>query len=129
MTQLNQREIKLTHCDTNGRKVDPAKCPHHYYVIITKNKYNEHCSEILGVPITSQADSEYTLNFGVDITNEDIDGDFKFDKPSFVLCDRPCRVCKTDLKQVPDNTRVTEQKFTQILGSISLFMRHGITKY
>ena len=125
MNQLNQREIKSTKCDTNG-KIATGSCPHHYYILISKNKYNQVAGEVLGVPLTSK-ETNFSLNYGIDITNEDIDGDFVLTKEkTFVLCDRPCRVSKSDLKEMSfDGSRVSDPFFKRIVDRVSLFMRYG----
>ena len=39
MSQLNQRKIKWTKCDSNGRQVSQHDCDHHFFIIL-KNNYN-----------------------------------------------------------------------------------------
>ena len=124
-TQLNQREIKWTKCDTNGH-IATGNCPHHYYIIITMNGYNLRAEEVLGVPLTSQ-ENEYTLNYGIDITNDDItDGQFQLSKKTYILCDRPCRIRKNHLKMMSvDGSRISDDFFQKILNNINHFMRYG----
>ncbi|MBL7116305.1 MAG: type II toxin-antitoxin system PemK/MazF family toxin [Nanoarchaeota archaeon] len=89
------------------------------------NKYNQIASELLGVPLTSKI-NDFTLNYGLDITNDDIEGDFALDKQTFILCDRPCRISKSDLGTMKtDGSRISKELFTRIVDNISHFIRYG----
>src|SRR3989344_8825134 len=70
MEDINWRDIRHTCCDLSGKKAKD-KCPHHWYVILSRQKYNQQSNEILGVPLTSKQ-NYYSLTFGINITDDDI---------------------------------------------------------
>jgi uncharacterized protein YifN (PemK superfamily) len=129
INQINQREIKQTKCDTNGRLAGPAD-PKHAYIIITKNNYNERANEILGIPLTSQADSYFVLNYGLDLAQDEIEGGgFTLSRKTFIMCDRPCRISKNHLVDAHfDGSKIIKTKFLDMLTKIRNFMELGIIR-
>ena len=132
MEDINWRDIRHTCCDLSGKKAKD-KCPHHWYVILSRQKYNQQSNEILGVPLTSKQ-NYYSLNFGINITDDDIvidkegyGGKFVCDKnPTFALCDRPSRLDKIDLKPSTQTiSRISEAKIKEISDRITRFINHG----
>lgn len=133
METLIEGELKQTICDLNGKIEERAGCPHHFYIVLTSKKYNLTSREhVLAVPITSEIGLE-SLNYGINLTNEDIEGPFKLDKePSFVLYDRICRLkLSKDLKLnhkkecIPKEcTKVSKGMINRIKDWVSLFIKY-----
>ena len=103
----------------------------HYFIVISKNKYNRKSKRLRAVPITSlqnvAGDTKYfALNYGVDISKEDfnsiknpLDG-----RKSVVLIDRLCAIEK-DIDIQEDEIFVSLDKYNEIVNAISNFVKTG----
>lgn len=127
---INQKAIIWFNCCTNGKNRGNRKnIPEHMFIILTKKSYNDRSCSVCGIPITSEKDKyqHHTLNYGVNITNDDIDGEnFSFTKESFILCDRPTRLDKKDLSVNQKHIcRVKKEKFENIVSQLQAFLKRG----
>jgi len=123
--QFDQGELRLAKCDKNGKRVN-KKEKYHYFIILTKDKYNRYSDEILGVPLTSNKKSTFTINYGDELLNEQIDGSFNFPMQTFILCDRPCRLNKEDLfPRHEEKPKIIENKFRSVCSKICTFIVHS----
>ena len=123
--ELQQRSIVYFPYDTNGKKGNG-----HYYILLTKQDYNKRSEELLGIPLTSK-ENDFTLNYGEDISDADIEGDFDFSKKTFVLCDRPCRLTKAHAKPITKQNikgKVKEEKYRNLCDKIAVFIKYGKKK-
>lgn len=120
-----KREIVSADCGTDGKKVLGVNP--HSFIILTKKEYNKKCSNVSGIALTSKK-NYYSLNYGINLTDDDIEGDFRLRKETFILADRPCRIDKESL-QIPYNDgRITEEKCNKIIDTLRTFMKKGKIK-
>lgn len=129
-----QKQIKKTCCTYDGKnkiKENLINCPDHYFIVLTKEDYNTRSDSFLGVPMGSlknETPDYFQLNFGIDINNDDIrdtmGGDL-LSKQTFVLCDKISRVDKSDIIIKVDDTRITNDKYKEIVENIQSFVEFG----
>lgn len=101
-------EIVWFKCCTNGKPIGAREeIPEHMFLILTNTDYNKKSDHFCGLPITSRKKFKYQdflANYGIDITDEDIEGNLTFEKESYILCDRPVRLNKNDLSKDQKHT-------------------------
>jgi len=128
-----KRTITEYKCDRNGRRVHPGYGPpYHPFLILSSKTYNEGSEEVLGLVLTSQKRYGYesfvfTLDDDAIVGNKMQQGDREEPNPlvgSLVLCDRPCRLYKEDIKD-SDTVFLTPEAYEQILKKTHDFMRIG----
>ena len=116
-------------CCTNGKRILDRDIKNHMFLILTKTDYNKKSDHFCGLPITSKKEGiyqEFLLNYGFDITNDDITGNLKFEKPSYLLCDRPVRLHKKDLSNNQKNTaKMKKNKLNAPISKIFRFLSKG----
>ena len=129
MDDLDQGEIKLTKCGFDGDIITNDECDPHFFVILTKRKYNSNAFCVLAVPITHKPDTLDSLNYGIDLTNDEIT-DFEFDnKHSYVLCNRVTQLNiekKFKINQdkfYPEKGRIVKSKLDSIKSRVERFIR------
>lgn len=131
-----QSEIWFTCCTMDGKNNDAPNCPSHFFIILSKEGYNKKSTSVLGVPLSSYKELEshdpeeekrrndFRINYGLDLANDEIDGIFMVDKKTFVMCDRPCRIDKLDMKY-PTEGLIIPRKMDEITDSIGNFLKQG----
>lgn len=131
---LNQKAIIWFKCCTNGKTIGQRKdIPPHMFIILTNKNYNDSSEDVCGTPITSKKDKKiqnFLLNYGVNITDDEIEGEdgktLVLEKESFILCDRPVRLNKSDLSPNQKHIgRVKQEKFDHIIFQIQNFLKRG----
>ena len=71
------------------------------------------------------------MNYGVDIFDDDCEkkdsfGNIKIDKETVVMCDRPCRIDKSDIVDGSgDTVIVSAQKYDEIVDGICHYVKEG----
>ncbi len=135
-TLIDYREILWTECTLDGKnthKENMPECPPHMFIILTRRGYNLISDSVLGIPISSlkgdQKIDSFRLNYGVNICQDDIEGGGNIlKKESVILCDRPCRIAKTDIRPKYDEIKITKEKMREITGCINVFIATGNIK-
>jgi uncharacterized protein YifN (PemK superfamily) len=128
----NRRDLRETNCTLDGKNnekegLSGANCKKHWFIVLTKNRYNEQSDCFLGVPISSKRNNDRNisrLNYGVDLIPDDIDGQFIITKPTLALCDRVSRVSKSDLT-VLGESMIQKEKYDEIVNKINFFISEG----
>jgi len=97
--------------------------------LLTNTDYNSKADHFCGLPITSKKQfksQEFLAKYGLDITNDDIEGNLYFEKESFFLCDRPVRLDEQDLSKVQKHTgKIKSEKLELTITKVSRFLRSG----
>ena len=117
------KEVRITNCDCEGKR-SPANG--HFFIILSKHGYNVKSNYVLGVPLTSAKKNYFVLNYGINITNDDVEGNVSpFIKQTFVYCDRICRISKEDIIIGQEEIRVTGNKWEEMLSNLIAFLKEG----
>lgn len=109
------------------------------FVILTKKRYNEISNSVLGVPISSFGEKEdkekekndhFRETYGIDISNDDIIDDSisnynLYKKRSVVLCDRPCRINKSDVVEFYECVKIDENKYQEVINALQNFIENN----
>ena len=124
---MEQRAIYKFNCCTNGRAIgDRKKIPPHYFIILTNTDYNKRKEYVTALPLTSKRSSAADAWFQVLIQSDDVERlniDLSlFDKQTFVLVDRPCRLKKENLRSVGI---VRTQRYHEILDDMAKFLKNS----
>lgn len=126
-------EIVWFNCCTNGKPLKGRKIPNHMFLILTNTNYNHKSDHFCGIPLTSKKENtyqEFVINYGFDITNDDIEGNLVLDKETYLLCDRPARLDKNDLSREQKNIgKIKKEKLDASINKISRFLKAGKINY
>jgi hypothetical protein len=100
---------------------------------MTTTEYNDKSSDcITAVPVSSK-DNNLTGDWNIaKLRTDDIDPksdinpqfDFKIEK-SYILCDRPCRIYKSNLKNKNMVTKLHMSRYNEIIDQMARFMKFG----
>jgi hypothetical protein len=95
---FTQYEIYMFECCNEGRPLAGRQIPPHYFLILSGTEYNGGSQYLTAIPLTSERRPYWIAEITVE-DMESFDGSSTFlSKATFALCDRPCRILKTDIR-------------------------------
>ncbi len=134
-----KRQMIWANCGLEGKNYskEDMNSKNHMYIVSSRESYNKKSKSLNAFVLSSMKSngSDYfRLNFGIDITNDDIDGDdskiFNIDRETVVLCDRLLRINKEDIhERSQEIIFLKKDKFSQLLDSFTSFINKGIISF
>jgi hypothetical protein len=129
---MNQRAVYLfKYCtdgkELKGRKIDGNLITPHFFIILSKDEYNNNPSGYMTAIPISKRKNNLTDWLITEITLEDLDSsqtnqvDFDFlrtHKVSYALCDRPCRIHKDDLQNTKLVSVIKPSRYATIIETV-----------
>ncbi len=118
----HKMEICKYKCTTNGHTNESESDKPHYFIILSSKDYNHWSNCITVLPLTTQRRNNYN-NYVEGLAPENVKENRLSDiRKTNVLCDRPCRVRKSDNSDGKKYGALRYKTFKKIVEKVKCFM-------